>query len=121
MGLLFFLFLVGGCPELTFAANTDRGTVVVTTPTMTTATSVTMVAAKPDRSTLLIQNDSAANICCSLTGAILAGIVPTSTNLCFVIPAGGCYQSPPNMATTDAVTCYQTSGGTINTVYVHQG
>jgi hypothetical protein len=118
IGFLFFLFLAVGHPVF---AQTARLSVTVSTPSMATATSVQMVAAKQDRFTLMIQNNSAANICCSLTGATLTGIIPGPSNLCFTIPAGGNYTSPPNGVTTDAVTCRQESGGTITTVYVHQG
>lgn len=93
-----------------------------TTPTMANATSVTLVAFNQNRRHLLIQNNSAANIAISFVGATLTGIAPTSTNLCFVIPAGGSYETAPNgFVPTSAITGYQTSGGSINTVTVGEG
>ena len=92
-----------------------------TTPTMLTATSVTVAAARPTRRYLQIQNNSAANILCSLVGNVLTGIVPTSTNKGIVLAAGGRYEMPYPYIYTGAITCYQTSGGTINTVVIEEG
>lgn len=98
-----------------------NGTPVETTPTIANATSVTLAAAKADRKYLLIQNNSAANIMVSLSGLVLTGIVPTSTNKGIVIQPGGNYETPPNYATVTAITVYQISGGSINTVSVVEG
>lgn len=101
--------------------NTYPGTPTATQPSVTTATSFTILAVNSARRTLTIQNNSAANILISLTGAALTGIVPTATNIGLVLTPGSSYTSPPNYITTSAITCYQTSGGTINTVSVVEG
>jgi hypothetical protein len=72
----------------------------------------------------MIQNNSAANIAISLTGATLTGITPTSTNLCIVLSStagANIFRSDPMFVPQGAVTAYQTSGGTINTVTVVEG
>lgn len=104
-----------------FAQQTLRGAVLATSPSIPTATSFQVLGFKLDRATMFIQNNSAAPICCSVTGATLSAIAPSAINLCFVIAVGGTYIPPTNLITTSAVTCYQTSGLTINTVYVHEG
>jgi hypothetical protein len=118
IGFLFFLLLLVGHPVF---AQGIRGQYTATTPTMATGTSVTMVTAKSDRVSIEIQNNSAGNICCSLTGATLTGVAPTATNICRVIAPGAVYLNPNNFTPTQAITCYQASGGTINTVLVQQG
>lgn len=100
------------------------GTVTTTTPTMTTATSVTLLSANVNRKFLFIQNNSAANVAINLSGATLTGIAPTSTNLCMVLPSSAgnnIFRSDPMFVPQGAVTAYQTSGGTINTVTVIEG
>lgn len=89
-----------------------------TQPSVLTANSFTCLAANTLRKGLLIQNNSAANIMINLNGETLTGIVPTSTNKGIVIAANGTYVSPASNTPTAAVTCYQTSGGTINTISV---
>lgn len=98
-----------------------RGTFTHTQPTIANTTSVTLVASNAERRYLLIQNNSAANILVSLNNDTLTGIAPTSTNLGIVIAAGAAYESPPNACPTAAVTVYQSSGGSINTVSVIEG
>lgn len=98
-----------------------RQTPVETTPTVTNATSFTLVAANAARRYLLIQNNSTANVMVSLSGQTLTGIVPTSTNKGIVLPPLGTYESPSNYCTASAVTIYQTSGGSINTISVVEG
>lgn len=102
-------------------AQTRQGAVNMTTPSITNATSFTMLIANSQRHYLLIQNDSAANILCSLAGATLSGIVPTSTNIGLVLVPGASYESNASFVTTSAITCYQTSGGTINTIVIGEG
>lgn len=92
-----------------------------TTPTIVTATSTTILAANTYRKWVRIQNNSAANIMFSLQGNTLTGIAPTSTNKGFVLAAGGVYESTAAFVPVGAITCYQTSGGSINTVTVAEG
>ena len=113
IALLFFTSIAYG--------QQQRGGPVETTPSMATATSVSVLSANPYRKYLLIQNNSAANICCSLSGNTLTGIAPTSTNKCFVLLPTASYENSSSYVSTTAITCYQTSGGTINTVYVAEG
>lgn len=106
------------------AAVSTAGNAVTTTPTINTATSTTIAAAKPFRNFLLIQNNSAANIAISFSGATLTGIAPTSTNLCYVLPStagSNVVRFDGNFVPAGAITAYQTSGGTINTLVVVEG
>lgn len=98
-----------------------RSTGTHTQPTVTTATSFTLVAANTSRRYLLIQNNSAANILINVNNGTLTGIVPTSTNLGIVLIPGASYASPPNFAPTGIIKVYQASGGSINTVSVFEG
>ena len=68
-------------------AVSHAGNLTTTTPTIATATSVTIATAKPFRNFLMIQNNSAANVAISFSGATLTGIAPTSTNFCYVLPS----------------------------------
>lgn len=88
------------------------------TPTIATGTSTTILAGRMSPKYILIENNSAANIMISLSGNVLTGIVPSATNIGMVLTPGSSYESPPNSVPTSAITCYQTSGGSINTVYV---
>lgn len=98
-----------------------RNTMTHTQPTVTNTTSFTLAAAATQRKYLFVQNNSAANIMINLNNGTLTGIVPTSTNLGIVIPPGGFYETPPNFSPTAAVTVYQSSGGSINTISVIEG
>lgn len=92
-----------------------------TTPTIETATSKTILTANPDRKLLVIQNNSAANIAIGLEGQTLTGIAPTSTNKCYVLPStagANVLRFEAAFVPGGAITAYQTSGGTINTVTV---
>ena len=100
------------------------GTLLTTTPTINTASSTTILAANPNRKTLIIQNNSAANIAIGLNGETLTGIVPTATNKCYVLPstAGSNVLILRDMSLpSGAITAYQTSGAAINTVVVIEG
>jgi hypothetical protein len=102
-----------------FAGNTTT-----TTPTMATATSVTIAAAKPFRNFLLIQNNSAANIAISFNGATLTGITPTATNFCYVLPStagANVVRFDSGFIPAGVITAYQSSGSSINTVTVIEG
>lgn len=102
-----------------FAGNTTT-----TTPTIATATSVTIAAAKPFRNFLVIQNNSAANVAINLEGAALTGIAPTSTNKCYVLPStagSNVLRFDNGFIPAGAITAYQTSGSPINTVTVIEG
>lgn len=88
-----------------------------TQPTVPTATSTTILAANPVRKYFEIQNNSAANIMISISGATLTGIVPTASNIGFVLVPGATYY-PTQIISTSAITAYQTSGSTINTISV---
>jgi len=98
-----------------------RGTPDDKTPSITTSTSFTILAANTARKYLLIQNNSAANIMVSLEGGTLTGIVPTSTNVGIVLIPGASYENPGHFCPLNLITAYQTSGGTINTVVVLEG
>ena len=100
------------------------GNTTTTTPTINTATSTTIVAAKPFRNFLMIQNNSAANIALNFEGAALTGIVPTSTNKCYVLPStagSNVVRFDSGFIPAGAITAYQTSGGAINTLVVIEG
>lgn len=98
-----------------------RNTMTHTQPTVTTATSFTLAASNAQRKYLRVQNNSAANILLNLNNGTLTGIVPTSTNLGIVLAAGAFFETPPNFCPTAAVTVYQSSGGSINTISVIEG
>jgi hypothetical protein len=98
-----------------------RNTMTHTQPSVTDATSFTLVASNTQRKYLLIQNNSAANVMINLNNGTLTGIAPTSTNVGIVLAAGTAYETPANFCPTAAITCYQTSGGTINTISVIEG
>jgi hypothetical protein len=105
-------------------AVSHAGNLTTTTPTMATATSVTIAAAKAFRNFLMIQNNSAANIAISFSGATLTGIVPTSTNLCYVLPStagSNVVRFDGTCIPAGAITAYQTSGSPINTLVVIEG
>lgn len=93
---------------------------VHTQPSMLTATSTTIAPANAARQYLLIQNNSAANIMINLDAGVLTGIVPTATNLGLVLAPLGSYESTGQFIPRGAITGYQTSGGTINTVSVFE-
>lgn len=95
-----------------------RNTFTVTQPTVTNATSFTCLASSSARRNFLIQNNSAANIMINPNNGTLTGIVPTATNLGIVLTPGSSYSSPAASTPTAAITCYQTSGGSINTISV---
>ncbi len=100
------------------------GNPTTTTPTIATATSVTALAANGARKFLMIQNNSAANIAIGLEGQTLTGIAPTSTNKCVVLSstAGANVLRFDNLFVPgSAITVYQTSGSSINTVTVIEG
>lgn len=100
------------------------GNTTTTTPTISTATSTTIATAKPFRNFLMIQNNSAANIAINLEGATLTGITPTATNKCYVLSssAGNNFvRFDAGFVPAGAITAYQTSGGTINTLVVMEG
>ena len=105
-------------------AVSHAGNLTTTTPTIATATSVTIATARPYRNFLLIQNNSAANIALSFSGATLTGITPTATNFCYVLPStagSNVVRFDGTCIPAGAITAYQTSGSSINTVVVIQG
>lgn len=89
-----------------------------TCPSVTTATSFQLLASNTARNGLTIQNDTAANIMINLNNGTLTGIVPTSSNVGIVLTQGSSYTTPANATPTTAITCYQTSGSTVNTISV---
>jgi len=93
----------------------------VVTPTIANATSVTLLPANPLRTSVNIQNNSAANIAFALGGGTLTGIAPTLTNKCFVLSAGAAYENGPLVNVTGAITVYQTSGGSFNLISAQEG
>ena len=105
-------------------AVSHAGNFTITTPTIATATSTTIAAARTFRNFLLIQNNSAANIAISFNGATLTGITPTSTNICYVLPStagSNVVRFDGTLIPAGAITAYQTSGSSINTVTVIEG
>lgn len=100
------------------------GKATTTTPTIATATSTQILAANPFRKFLMIQNASAAHVGIGLDGQTLTGIAPTSTNLCVNVTNndnGNRLIFTNGFVPNGAITAYQTSGGTINTVVVVEG
>jgi len=100
------------------------GALVTTTPTINTASSTTILAANPTRKLLIIQNNSAANIMIGLNGETLTGITPSATNKGYVLPSSAgantlCLKDM--ILPSGAITAYQTSGATLNTVVVIEG
>lgn len=102
-----------------------QGRFTTTTPTINNATSTTVLAANPVRTKIKLQNLAAANIMISLDGATLTGIVPTSTNIGFVLTSAGfphsSWESDPAFVPINSITAYQTSGSAINTLVVGEG
>lgn len=92
-----------------------KATVAYTNPSVANTTSVTVLAANANRKGYRVQNNSAANICCSEAGATLTNITGTSCN---VLVPGASLDSKPNAVSQSAITCYQSSGGAITTITV---
>lgn len=98
------------------------GKLTVTTPTIANNTSVTVLAANQNRKHLLIQNNSAASIGFSFSGAVLTGTAPSATNICYTLAAGQSYETTQEgFIPTGAITIYQSSGASINTITVGEG
>lgn len=100
------------------------GNTTTTAPTINSGASTTVLAAKEYRNFLMIQNNSAANIALNFEGAALTGIVPTSTNKCYVLPStagSNIVRFDAGFIPQGAITAYQTSGGAINTLVVIEG
>lgn len=114
-------FIKSNAEGCLYVDTVRRNTMTHTQPSVTTATSFTLVAANAQRKYLRVQNNSAANILLNLNNGTLTGIAPTSTNLGIVLAAGAFFETPPNFCPTAAVTVYQSSGGTINTISVIEG
>ena len=71
-----------------------QGTYVHSNPSVASGSSVTLLAANPARRYLVIQNNSAANVCVNFNNATLTGIVPSNTNPCVVLAAGASTNLP---------------------------
>lgn len=99
----------------------NTGTPTETTPSVLNANSFTLLAANSVRHYLLIYNGTGANIMISLGSLVLTGIVPTATNIGEVLTPGQYYENPAHFCSTSAITVYQTSGATVNTIVVVQG
>lgn len=100
------------------------GNTTTTTPTIATATSTQLLAANEFRKCLIIQNTSGADVAIGLEGQTLTGIAPTDTNKCYVLKntAGlNVLRFTEGFVPAGKITCYQTSGGSINTVVVIEG
>lgn len=115
--LFTLLFSSTALGDVAFVTGTPRAS----NPTVATASSVTCLAANRSRRMLTVQNNSGADVMISLTGATLTGIVPTLTNIGIVLTSGSSYTCPASYCTGTAVTCYQTSGGDINTISLIEG
>lgn len=90
-----------------------------TNPTIANATSVTILAAQPTRRALLIENNSGSDIMINIEGATLTGIVPTLANEGIVLQDGQSFSAEGyGVCPTGAITAYQASGASINTVTV---
>ena len=100
------------------------GALITTTPTINTASSTTILAANPNRTLLIIQNNSAANIMVGLNGETLTGIVPSATNKGYVLPSTARANTlvlKDMSLPSGVITAYQTSGAALNTVVVIEG
>lgn len=97
---------------------TGYGTPTPTNPNVASGASVTIAAAREKRSYLEIQNNSAGNVMIGLAGQELTGIVPTLSNKGFVLEPGASWVSSSDFCPDCAITCYQTSGVSINTISV---
>lgn len=100
------------------------GKTTTNTPTIATATSTTLIAANSVRKFLMIQNNSAANVAIGFEGQTLTGIAPTATNKCYVLPStagSNIIRFDNQFVPGTAITVYQTSGSSINTVVVIEG
>lgn len=100
------------------------GNTVTSTPTMATATSVTVATAKPFRKCLILQNNSAADVAIGLQGQTLTGIAPSATNLCYVLKSTAglnILRFTEGFVPAGAITAYQASGSPINTLVVIEG
>jgi hypothetical protein len=100
------------------------GNTTTSTPTMATATSVTVATANPFRKCLIIQNTYAANIAIGREGQALTGIAATSPNKCYVLPSragSNVLRFTEGFIPAGAITAYQTSGSPINTLVVIEG
>lgn len=121
-------FLTSAYPAMIWATASSSSSVAITslpngavteaTPTMANAASVTLAASNSARKYLFIQNQSAGNIMVSLSGNVLTGIAPTATNIGMVLVPGETWEASPGLCPVGAITAYQSSGGSINTVYV---
>lgn len=87
-------------------------------PTVATATSVTLVAANPVRKFLFIQNRTAADIAVNLSGTAITSLTPSALNPIIILPTNTSFQFDGNFVPTSAITVYQTSGGSVNTIIV---
>lgn len=116
--ILFILFFCSTAfGDVSFITGTPRAY----NPSVADSTSVTCLAANRSRRMLTIQNNSAANIMISLTGATLSGIVPSGSNIGIVLSAGSSYTCPASYCTGTAITCYQTSGVAITSISLIEG
>jgi hypothetical protein len=100
------------------------GNTTTTTPTIPTATSTVALAANPFRKLLIIQNASAAHIGIGLEGQTLTGIAPTATNKCLNLTNndnGNRLMFTEGFVPGGAITVYQTSGASINSVIIVEG
>lgn len=103
------------------ATTPTKGTPTTSQPSVVTATSTTCLAANANRLYFLIQNNTAANIMISIRGDALSGIIPSGTNKGIVLVPGATYESKSDYVSTTAITCYQTSGATVETISVVEG
>ena len=93
----------------------------VTNPSIANATSVTILAAKPQRVSVEIQNNSAVSIAVSPAAAVLTSITPTAAVPCIVIRSGQAWWSNDTFVSQQAFTCYQTSGAATELVTIIEG
>jgi len=120
--IAFFLILLVGSTALAQNATTFRGVPTHTNPTIATSASTTCLAANSSRRMLTIQNNSASVIAISLTGATITSLTPSATNKIILLAATtGTYSCPSSYCTIAAITCYQTSGGNLDTISFVEG
>lgn len=102
-------------------SGTAKATFTTSNPTITSGTSVTILAANSSRLYLEVDNTEATPVLISVNNGTLTGAVATAANPGILLVPGGSWHSPSNACPTAAVTCYQSSGSPTNLVSVTEG
>jgi len=115
------MFVVSGGSGGTTILPT-QGVPSQTNPTITSGSSVTLLAANPGRKYLKIINNSGGPIMISLSGGTLSSVVPSNSNPGDLLaPNGGGWENPAHYCPTGAITVYQSSGVSISSISVTEG